>query len=143
MLKKIILMVLILAAVAGCQNYAWRALAWDYDYTPYPDSTIHIIVYHKAETDTGFYTYDTTGANALEWDLLDHRPFYNFTWRSFYVTAIQYGGTDFDNPVDSLFSFESSSSDTVREYFRALPPDPIGQGELIFDKIKIEDIPQL
>ena len=142
MLKKIILMVFILAAVASCQNYAYRALVWDYDYTPWPDSTIHIIIYHKAEMDTGFYAYDTTGANALEWNLLDYRPFYNFTWRQFYATAIQYGGPDFDSPIDSLFSFESRPSDTVRAYFRALPPDPIGEG-FEFDKIKIEDIPQL
>lgn len=136
------MMVLLLVSIASCQNYAWRALAWDYDFSSYPDSTIHFIVYHKAETDTGFYAYDTTGANALEWNLLQFRPFYNFTWRSFYATAIQYNGPDIDNPIDSLFSFESGPSDTVRAYFRALPPGSIGSG-IELEKIKIEDIPKL
>lgn len=143
MFKKIIIMVLMLAAVASCQNYAFRALAWEYDFTPYPDSTIHIIVYHKAQTDTGFYAYDTTGASAVEWNLLDHRPFYNFTWRQFYLTAIQYNGPDFKSPVDSLFSFESRPSDTIRAYFKALPPGAINPGELILEKINIKDLPQL
>ena len=131
-----------MVSVASCQNYAWRGLAWDYDFSSYPDSSIHVIIYHKASTDTGFYAYDTTEANAVEYDLLQHRPFYNFTTRSFYATAIQYGGPDFDNPLDSLFSFESASSDTVKAYFRALPPESI-DGGVQFRTINIKDIPDL
>ena len=143
MIKKIIFIVLVMAMAASCQNLAYRALAWDYDFSQYPDSTIHIIVYHKAQTDTGFCAYDTTGANALEWNLLDHRSFYNFTWREFYLTAIQYNGPEFGSPVDSLFSFESPPSDTIRAYFKALPPVAIKSGEVEFKTIKVEDIPQL
>lgn len=132
----------LLVSIASCQNYAWRALAWDYDFSQYPDDSIHFIIYQKAETDTGFFAYDTTEANTLEWNLLEHRSLYDFKWRSFFATAIEYNGDDFNNPVDSLFSYESAPSDTISEYFRRLPPGSIGS-KIKFDKIKIEDIPQL
>jgi len=129
-MKTLILLFILILAVTGCaQNLAPRLLMWDYDFTPYPDSTIHIIIYQKSAADTSFGILDTTAANALQFDLWALDSLYSFIERDFFATAVQYNGPDIYAPIDSLFSYESAPSDTVGEYFRAKPPASISKGK--------------
>ena len=126
---KVILFILILSIISCAQKFAPKALVWEYDFTPYPDSTIYFIMYTKAENiDTGFYAIDTTEVEALRWDLISQTALYNFTWRNFYATAIQSGFAPGDT-ITVYWSYESVPSDTVREFFRTLPPAAIKKGQ--------------
>ena len=131
----IFLFVLLFSICACSQNTVVKGFEWDYDFTPYPDSSIHFVFYQKADPDTVFTVWDTTAAQVLNYDVIDSRPLYNFTWREWYVTAIMH-------TID--WSFESAHSNTLRIYFRALPPAPLDsvnglQGEYI----DVGEIPQL
>jgi hypothetical protein len=124
----------------SCTAQVPRVLAWDYDFTQYADSSIYFVLYQKIDTDTGFTVFDTTGAQVLEYELLQYRPLYNFSWRSWRATAVQH------DPAwhDTLWSYESLPSNTVRVFFKALPPAPIDSIDgLNYETIKVGDIPQL
>ena len=117
------------------QETAVKGFEWDYDFADYPDSSIHFILYQKADPDTAFTVFDTTGANQLDYDTIDMTPLYNFTWREWNVTAILHT-TD--------WSFQSAPSNTVRVYFRTLPPAPIDSiNGARATYINVGDIPQL
>lgn len=119
----------------SAQETAVKGFAWDYDFADYPDSSIHFILYQKADPDTAFTVWDTTASNAIDYDIIDSRPLYNFTWREWNVTAILHT-TD--------WSYESAPSNTLRIYFRALPPAPLDSLNGVQARyINIGDIPQL
>lgn len=125
-----------LFSICACsQNTVVKGFIWDYDFTPYPDSSIYFIFYQKADSDTAFTVWDTTAVQVLDYDIIDFRPLYNFTWREWNATAIMHT-TD--------WSFESAPSNTVRIYFRALPPASIDSIDgLKAEYINIGEIPQL
>ena len=112
------------------QEYVARGVTWEYDFTPYEWGAVHFIIYAKIDADTSFAALDTTASGALEYDLLDKPWLYNFKWRSLNATAILYDALADD------WSYESPPSNTVREYFRTLPPAPIDT----IDGLKVEYI---
>lgn len=135
MKKLFLIFLLIVCASCSAQETVVRGFAWDYDFTGYPDSSVYFILYQKADPDTTFTVWDTTSAQVLFYDVIDSRPLYNFTWREWNVAAIMHT-TD--------WSFESVPSNTLRVYFRALPPAPIDSiNGLSTRMIDVGDIPQL
>lgn len=116
--------VLFLGILSSCsaQEYVVKGFQWDYPYfAQYPDNSVYFVLYQKADPDTVFAVFDTTEVNATQYDVLDFTPLYNFTYREWYVTAILHE----EAWADSQWSFESAPSNTVRVYFKALPPAPI------------------
>ena len=132
----ILITIMFFCSSCNAQNLAPQALEWDYNYVAWPESTIYIIIYSKTDADTSFAVLDTTGPNALEWSLIDNPHFYDFTWRTFYATAIKH----YPEWADSLWSYESPPSNQVREYFKTLPPDGIDDN-LSFRMIDLGTIP--
>jgi hypothetical protein len=137
------ILIILLIFVNSCsgQNLVPRSVVWEYpNLTDYPDSSIHFIVYMRAEPDTTFTVLDTTAAEAMDMDLLSKTWLYNFTWRTFYVTAIMHQ----EIWPDSNWTYESKPSNSVGEYFRALPPIPIDTVDgLQFRKINAGEVPAL
>jgi hypothetical protein len=135
-----ILCFILLIEVNSCTaQTSVRGFAWEYDFSQYEDNSIYFILYQKVDTDTSFNVWDTTAVNALHYDVIGFGPLYNFTWREWCVTAIQHK----DSWDPDMWSFESARSDTLRVYFRALPPAPIGGGEIHAEYIDVGKIPEL
>jgi len=132
---------LALFVTIGCtQNTVIKGFAWDYDFTEYSANSIYFILYQKAETDTGFTVFDTTEVNALSYDTYQMTPLYNFTYRDWFVTAVQHD----PSWADSNWSFESQPSNTLHVYFRALPPAPVDSvNGMRAEYIDVGKIPQL
>jgi len=140
-LTAILFILLTMVMSSSSQNLVPRAVEYDYPHlADYADSSIYFILYQKADPDTVFSAIDTSEVQSLEMDLVKKTWLYDFTWREFYVTAIQHE----QSWPDSNWSFESNPSNVVREYFRALPPAGLDTTNgIAIKRINVGEIPGL